>query len=112
MKLATENRVACIGIDLSGPANHAHTSMAWRHETGAIQLKRGCSDAEIISLVAQQLLNVTVFIDAPLSYHDGGGYRPADSELRAFLNARGFSRLGVMAPTMTKMVYLPCAAFS
>lgn len=48
----------------------------------------------------------------PLFYQDGGGYRPCDADLRRFLNARGFHRVGVMAPTMTKMVYLTLRGIS
>jgi predicted nuclease with RNAse H fold len=95
-----------LGIDLSGPANHSDTCMAWRDQTGLIQYRCGCSDADILQWVEQQGESVMVMIDAPLSYQDGGGYRPCDANLRSFLNARGFHRVGVMAPTMTKMVYL------
>lgn len=107
LKEILENeKTTLLGIDLSGPSNHADTCMAWRNEQGIIEVDCGCSDAQIMHWVTQLNHRVVVFIDAPLSYQDGGGYRPCDSALRRFLNDRGFQRLGVIAPTMTKMVYL------
>lgn len=104
--MARQKKPTLLGIDLSGPSNHTDTCMAWRNEQGIIEFECGCSDAQIMHWVTQLNHRVVVFIDAPLSYQDGGGYRPCDSALRRFLNDRGFQRLGVMAPTMTKMVYL------
>ena len=101
-----------VGIDLSGPANHADTCLAWRNAQGRIEVDCGCSDAAIIQWAKQSRQPLVLFIDAPLSYQDGGGYRPCDSELRRFLNAQGFARVGVMAPTMTKMVYLTLRGIS
>lgn len=95
-----------LGIDLSGPANHADTCMAWRDQQGRIHLECGCSDQAIVNWVVAQPQPILVLIDAPLSYQDGGGYRPCDGQLRAWLNQAGFHRIGVMAPTMNKMVYL------
>ena len=44
-------------------------------------------------------------IDAPLSYNPKGGDRPSDSELRRLVQEHG-GRVGVMPPTMMRMVYL------
>lgn len=101
-----------LGIDLSGPSNHADTCMAWRNERGVIEVDCGCSDANILHWVKQASHHAVVFIDAPLFYQDGGGYRACDGALRRYLNDRGLQRLGVMAPTLTKMVYLTLRGIS
>jgi predicted nuclease with RNAse H fold len=101
-----------LGVDLAGPANPADTCMAWRSASGVIEGACGLSDAAIVDWVAAQKQTVWVLMDAPLSYQDGGGYRPCDARLRAFLNQQGFSRLGVMAPTFSKMVYLTLRGIS
>jgi hypothetical protein len=53
-----------LGIDLSGPANHSDTCMAWRDQTGLIHYRCGCSDADILQWVEQQGESVMVMIDA------------------------------------------------
>jgi uncharacterized protein len=110
--LSSHQPYRVMGIDLSGPANHADTCMAWRNAKGQIQFECDCSDEAIVNWVAVQPEPLLVLIDAPLSYQDGGGYRPCDGQLRAWLNQAGFHRLGVMAPTMTKMVYLTLRGIS
>jgi len=52
------------------------------------------------------MLPLVVGIDAPLSYHIGGGDRPADSILRRRLVQVGLKPGSVMPPTMTRMAYL------
>lgn len=80
LKEILENeKTTLLGIDLSGPSNHTDTCMAWRNEQGIIEFECGCSDAQIMHWVTQLNHRVVVFIDAPLSYQDGGGYRPCDS---------------------------------
>lgn len=106
MQQTLSNPVSILGIDLSGPANHADTCLAWRDAQGMIQTRCHASDQAIVDWVSEQAGATLVLIDAPLSYQDGGGYRSCDTQLRTLLNQRGFHRLGVMAPTMTKMVYL------
>ena len=98
---------AFIGIDLSGPANTKDTSMCIWHEAKTT-IQSDCDDAFIVQTVKQLAANSSVFVslDAPLSYQMHGGFRDVDRALRAHLNEQGFSKIGVMAPTMTKMAYL------
>ena len=99
-----------IGIDLSGPRNIADTCVAaFREQSDGVCFERalhGASDRQIIELVSglgtgQQVI---LGIDAPLSYHPGGGDRPSDRELRRLVLKKG--RVGVMPPTLIRMVYL------
>ena len=96
-----------VGIDLAGPANFADTCMAIEWQ-GQFNIHCGCSDTDILEILAPYLGKTPVFIalDAPLTYQEGGGYRDVDRALRHHLNQQGFAKIGVMAPTMTKMVYL------
>ncbi|BBP44141.1 DUF429 domain-containing protein [Thiosulfativibrio zosterae] len=96
-----------VGIDLAGPANFADTCMAIEWQ-GKLNIHCGCSDTDILKILAPYLGKTPVFIalDAPLTYQEGGGYRDVDRALRQHLNQHGFAKIGVMAPTMTKMVYL------
>ncbi len=112
MKVGEPVAFKALGVDLSGPANHADTCMAWRNLDGRVEWRCDCSDQDILTWQRDQSLPVSAFIDAPLSYQDGGGYRHCDAVLRAYLNAQGLNRLGVMAPTMTKMVYLTLRGIS
>jgi predicted nuclease with RNAse H fold len=43
-------------------------------------------------------------MDAPLSYNPGGGDRESDRELRHLVSKKG--NVGIMPPTMNRMVYL------
>lgn len=101
-----------IGIDLSGPANHKDTvASAFYMNNNHLSLKKSISDAsddEILKLVEECLTEgeVTVGIDAPLSYQDGGGDRPHDKALRSVLKAGGLNGSSIMTPTMTRMVYI------
>jgi predicted nuclease with RNAse H fold len=52
-----------------------------------------------------RLEQILVGIDAPLSYNSNGGDRPSDSELRRLVHVQG-GRVGIMPPTMIRMVYL------
>ena len=96
-----------VGIDLAGPANFADTCVAIEWQ-GKVNIHCGCSDMDIVQILAPYLGKAAVFIalDAPLTYQEGGGYRDVDRALRQHLNQNGFPKIGVMAPTMTKMVYL------
>lgn len=97
----------CIGIDLSGPSNAQDTSLCLLSDS-AITLYNDCNDQKIIEIL-QQLPNdqaVLIAADAPLTYQDGGGFRDIDRALRQHLNQQGFKKIGVMAPTMTRMAYL------
>lgn len=78
MELPSHQQYRVLGVDLSGPANHADTCMAWRDAQGQIQFECDCSDEAIVKWVAAQPQPLLVLIDAPLSYQDGGGYRSCD----------------------------------
>jgi uncharacterized protein len=99
-----------IGIDLSGPRNVADTALAVFALDGErlsfVRALHGAPDQAIFELVSDvgKQGRVVVGIDAPLSYNPGGGDRPADAELRRL--ARQVGRVGVMPPTLIRMVYL------
>lgn len=99
-----------IGIDLSGPRNLADTCLViFALEAGGLRFSgvhTGLGDMDILRLVGGLGGAVVVGMDAPLSYNPGGGYRPSDQALREVVNARGYAKMGIMAPTLTKMVYL------
>lgn len=101
------NSAICIGMDLSGPSNSQDTAMCV-FDGQSVQMYRNCSDQAIYGVLSQFNSNLPVVIaaDAPLTYQDGGGYRDIDRALRQKLNSSGFSKIGVMAPTMTRMAYL------
>ncbi len=99
-----------VGIDLSGPRNIADTCVAVFTPLDS-ELRFGHSleradDRAIYGLIDAlgKLDDVVVGIDAPLSYNPGGGDRPSDRELRLQVQRRG--RVGVMPPTLIRMVYL------
>ncbi|MBN1513416.1 MAG: DUF429 domain-containing protein [Phycisphaerae bacterium] len=101
-----------VGIDLSGPRNTADTAVAVFSVAGSTlayrDLLSGATDAIIRDAVSGLAAGdeVTVGLDAPLSYNPGGGERPCDGDLRRRLVAVGMHPGSVMAPTMTRMVYL------
>lgn len=101
-----------IGIDLSGPCNAADTAVAaFRSNGHRLVLKDRClgaDDAAIAALIARARpdAELVVGLDAPLSYNDGGGDRPADRLLRARAVAAGLSPGSIMPPTLTRMAYL------
>jgi predicted RNase H-like nuclease len=84
-----------IGIDLSGPCNAADTAVAaFRSNGRSLVLQErllGADDAAIAALIARARpdADLVVGLDAPLSYNDGGGDRPADRLLRARAIAAG-----------------------
>ena len=99
-----------IGIDLSGPRNVVDTSVVvFQHQQETIcfqQAIHGAGDQQIFDVVSEAGKNgrVVMGIDAPLSYNPGGGDRPSDAELRRLVLEKG--RVGVMPPTLIRMVYL------
>ncbi len=101
---------AIIGIDLSGPRNVADTcAVAFDQRHGSLCFSsavHAANDRQIIDLVSSTGVGreVVVGIDAPLSYNPGGGDRPSDKELRQLALQKG--RVGVMPPTIIRMVYL------
>ena len=107
-----------IGIDLSGPSNAADTALvSFECRESVLTLThsvQGASDADIFQIVSEQAKesNVTVGLDAPLSYNDGGKDRPSDSELRSRIVAAGLRSGSVMTPTMTRMAYLTLRGIS
>jgi predicted nuclease with RNAse H fold len=100
-----------VGIDLSGPRNSAETYLVSFEEKGnELHLQSVCAGADdekiletILSLGTDQ--QITIGIDAPLSYNLSGGDRPSDKELRRIVKEKGGSA-GIMPPTMMRMVYL------
>jgi uncharacterized protein len=100
------------GLDLSGPANHDATALVWCSQTkdglAFIDSRSSLSDADLENTLAglAEADVVTLAIDAPLSYNDGGGSRPADVALRRAVMEVGMRPGAVMAPTMDRMVYL------
>ncbi len=101
-----------VGADLAGPANHGDTAFAWFAPEGDTLQYRGhltsVSDAAALELITMLTAqgDVVVGLDAPLSYQDGGGFRPGDSLLRQALNSVNAHYVGVMSPTMFRMMAL------
>ena len=100
-----------VGIDLSGPRNFAETCLVNFAERGEeihlIDVREGVDDDQILEAISSlgQKERIVIGIDAPLSYNPKGGDRPSDSELRRLVRERG-GRVGIMPPTMMRMVYL------
>jgi predicted nuclease with RNAse H fold len=100
-----------IGIDLSGPRNFADTCLVSFEECGEeihlVDVSEGADDDQILAAISSinPKEHVVIGIDAPLSYNSKGGDRPSDSELRRLVYERG-GRVGIMPPTMMRMVYL------
>ena len=100
-----------VGIDLSGPRNIADTFVTlFEEKQGALQLSEtlaGADDQKILTVIAGLGKGepIAIGLDAPLSYNPGGGDRRSDQELRREVTLRG-GGVGVMTPTMTRMVYL------
>lgn len=104
-------RSLIFGVDLSGPSNPADTACAvfeQRDDTlHLLALYAGLSDRELLSVVSRHASSdMTIGLDAPLSYQDGGGDRSRDRDLRSVLSAKGLPSGSVMTPTMTRMAYL------
>jgi len=105
-----------VGIDLSGPRNREDTVLAFfaPGENGAslrlVKSVHGASDSEIVqeitTLLTPDAAPPVIGIDAPLSYNEGGGDRPADADLRRRIVAAGLASGSVMPPTLTRMAYL------
>ncbi len=100
-----------VGIDLSGPRNIADTFVTVFEGTqDGVHLSEviaGADDRKILTSIAGLGKGepVAIGLDAPLSYHPGGGDRKSDQELRRQVALKG-GGVGVMTPTMTRMVYL------
>ena len=100
-----------VGIDLSGPRNIADTFVTlFEEKQDTLHLPEtiaGADDQKILAAVAGLGSGdpVVIGVDAPLSHNPGGGDRKSDQELRRQVAIRG-GRVGVMTPTMTRMVYL------
>ena len=100
-----------VGIDLSGPRNYAETCLVSFEERGEeihlMDVREGADDDQILAAICSlgQNERIAIGIDAPLSYNPKGGDRPSDSELRHLVFERG-GRVGIMPPTMMRMVYL------
>ena len=100
-----------VGIDLSGPRNIADTFVTlFEEKQDKLHLSEtiaGADDQKILAAIAGLGSGeaVVIGVDAPLSYNPGGGDRKSDQELRRQVAIIG-GRVGVMTPTMTRMVYL------
>ncbi|QPC47866.1 DUF429 domain-containing protein [Mangrovibacillus cuniculi] len=101
-----------IGIDLSGPSNWKDTVMTVFTASDEMlhldEMIVGASDQMVMDKLMdlRQEERVTIGIDAPLSYQDGGGDRPQDKGLRWFMKEYGLNGSSVMPPTLTRMAYL------
>lgn len=106
-----------LGIDLSGPRNIKDTYVAaFRAPNAALHYLDSIAAADDLSIVklTSDLAargQVVVGIDAPLSYNPTGGDRPSDSALRRLVQQRN-GRIGIMPPTMVRMVYLTLRGIS
>ena len=106
-----------LGIDLSGPRNIADTCGAIFRQDGAairfVDSIPAAADLSVLSAVSRLAAQgpLIVGIDAPLSYNPGGGDRPSDAALRQLVRQRG-GRIGIMPPTMIRMVYLTLRGIS
>jgi predicted nuclease with RNAse H fold len=100
-----------VGIDLSGPRNFAETCLVTFDERGEgihlIDVREGADDDQILEAISclEQTERIAVGIDAPLSYNPKGGDRASDAELRRLVRQQG-GRVGIMPPTLFRMVYL------
>ncbi len=94
-----------VGIDLAGPTNAKDTSLALIGSDNCVTIHSNLTDSDIFSLLGTIDVH-SISIDAPLSYCETGGYRDSDRALRELLNSRGFAKIGVMAPTFNRMIYL------
>lgn len=99
-----------VGIDLSGPRNTADTHLVVFEQHGEemrlIESHANADDQLIFETSARlKKEQVVIGIDAPLSYNSGGGDRASDAELRRLVNQKAHG-VGIMPPTMIRMVYL------
>lgn len=108
-----------LGIDLSGPSNSKETALVAFNASkrGYLTYYKsliGADDNDILYFTNHLKLegNIVVGMDAPLSYNVGGGDRPSDSDLRRNIISAGLKSGSVMAPTMTRMVYLTLRGIS
>ncbi len=112
-----------IGIDLSGPVNVRDTAVAIFRETtfglewidgfpGETIYQEELTDVKLLSIIEDCCQKhdgsepIVIGIDAPLSYNQKGGDRPADKYLRQFITEQGMKSGSIMAPTFQRMVYL------
>ncbi len=99
-----------IGIDLSGPRNIADTCVVvFGQRLEGLRFQRAidaANDRQVYDLASNigSGQQAVVGIDAPLSYNPGGGDRASDKELRRLVMEKG--HVGVMPPTLIRMVYL------
>ncbi len=100
-----------IGLDLSGPVNIADTCLTVFKGKGKklnfAEVIHRADDQKILQVISNigNREALVIGIDAPLSYNPGGGDRESDAALRRIVLERGRG-VGVMTPTMTRMVYL------
>jgi uncharacterized protein len=103
--------MAVVGIDLSGPRNSADTYLVSFKEQGneihLENIRAGANDEQLLEAVLGLGTHkeISIGIDAPLSYNFSGGDRPFDRDLRRLVKEKG-GFAGVMPPTIMRMVYL------
>lgn len=107
-----------VGIDLSGPRNYADTCLVSFEKRGnelvLLDVLEGTTDEQIFEAIKKLGNNerIVIGIDAPLSYNSTGGDRPSDKALRDHIKEKKGGGVGIMPPTMTKMVYLTLRGIS
>ena len=107
-----EAHVIYAGLDLAGPAHPEATVLGWFRPLGDALAYEGhicpASDGAILSQLKALTVQdeVILGVDAPLSYHDGGGMRPCDKLLERELRRSGLEFIGVMSPTFRGMAWL------
>ena len=112
MEIGQRSYTSVIGVDLSGPTNTADTAIVHfavdGHGLRLLEYATGASDEILLALSLRAVAQgpVVFGLDAPLSYNQGGGYRPGDKALSRVAVELGLPASSVMAPTMTRMAYL------
>ncbi len=75
------------------------------HYRGHLDNVSDAAALELVTMLSAQG-EVALGLDAPLSYQDGGGFRPGDHLLKQALSAIKAHHVGVMSPTMYGMMAL------
>lgn len=100
-----------VGLSLSGPSTSMDTAVTIGHaDADGLTIgdcRIGMSDTAILALARRLAGTPCIYaLDAPLSYNDGGGDRPSDTQLRHEIVTRGLPAGSVMHPTTSGMVDL------
>lgn len=101
-----------VGIDLSGPSNTKDTALAITNlSPDGLELVFQASNFDDLQLLDKishfaKGNSTYIFIDAPLSYNQGGGLRDSDKEFRDLAFRLSLPPTTIMPPTFTKMGFL------